>query len=885
MGSGNLRIVGLGALLLLIAVLLFVLMSDEGAGRQIARATESTKSVRPIVEVGMAASAAGSTEARIEAEVGKEPASAAPAQPAQRLPEGQGLELRLRRGRSSDPVLEAEVLYWNDPDADDDEEQSPWRWHEHGELEARIEETAQRMAIEEGGIVRVSDPEHRAVVVARGAGLWGWLTIDDDSTPPLELNLWPDGDLLVRVVDAQGKSVPNAPVVLRHRQWSWHNDMLRARTSPEDGLARLVHARPIIEGSRSDNESWSAAVGAVFEKGIEAEVDEDAWPSEPMVLAVPAWGECEVHVFDPNGEPFRSAVDVELAVVAEEEEEPPMFGWWGRQPSSGTTLERVEGGVARFELVEPGRELVGRVKRSGSSVQHESRGPGPGAGGRARIDVRMGVVVAILDGRVVDADGAPRPELKLRIVIEREAGPGNSNHPGEQTKTDDAGRFEVDVFPQEASSAGSARVIVSGLGEDGQALESATIPLGNLDPGVHDLGDLLLAPAPRIAAGTVVDAASQPVERAWVTPSIKRFWGEEAEQFWWDGMWNDRVRTDTAGHFEIRGHVREGEVSLSAEAGGGKSAGQVVSVGASDVVLRLVSTGEIAGRVLADSPGLLERLHVQAERQGAENSADNRWFTAQVDEEGAFRMQEVVPGTYLVRVMTEGGWSQIGEFDDVRVVAGETTRDPRLDPLDLRGKAVIVELEIVDEAGEPLAMGHVFSASKDEDGSTSWSGSMFQNGKLALVHDGAGVTVAVMCPGYCTESRRDLVQDETIVMRRSPTVVFLLSTDVALPEPPLRLGVNLQLQQDDDIPNFFWGGDQNWFDESGRLEMRAPNFGRMTVYLQVARVEENGWSSTQVGFDEPLVIEVLDRSGEQVFELAPDPAKVAEAIEGMASGG
>ena len=69
---------------------------------------------------------------------------------------------------------------------------------------------------------------------------------------------------------------------------------------------------------------------------------------------------------------------------------------------------------------------------------------------------------------------------------------------------------------------------------------------------------------------------------------------------------------------------------------------------------------------------------------------------------GPFELKNLPPGTYSVWIKSRDGNIKYGRVDNVVVVAGETTRDPQLLPLDLTQALRTVEIQLVHPSGTPL---------------------------------------------------------------------------------------------------------------------------------------------------------------------------------------
>ena len=85
---------------------------------------------------------------------------------------------------------------------------------------------------------------------------------------------------------------------------------------------------------------------------------------------------------------------------------------------------------------------------------------------------------------------------------------------------------------------------------------------------------------------------------------------------------------------------------------------------------------------------------------------------------GGFRFENVHPGTYRIELRTKDTEWLVASVSDVEVVAGETTLDPRLQGLDLRGKLRLLRLRVERADGTPFAEERVELYVDREGGST-----------------------------------------------------------------------------------------------------------------------------------------------------------------------
>ncbi len=285
----------------------------------------------------------------------------------------------------------------------------------------------------------------------------------------------------------------------------------------------------------------------------------------------PAPGSVLVQLLTEDGSPAADGTRVRLQVLGAGAPRPALNRSWA--PAGGVTA-KIDSGQARFEGVELGRELeldaaVG-LARARASVA------GPRSSGESVLVVlRLEPYLARLVFRALDPSGQPvRGDVQLEI--RRWSEDRTNSNMGNRT-TDDGGRFELEL--EAALPAGERR-----------ELEVRAHPLvGRVDlsqsfpPERIDMGDLVLARAPLLADGRVVDGSGKPLPN--VTISCRA-----ALATWRVGAPPSHASTvtDELGEFELYGFVDAPEVVLSALAAGGRAGSIEAALGTRglEIVLR-----------------------------------------------------------------------------------------------------------------------------------------------------------------------------------------------------------------------------------------------------------------------------------------------------------
>jgi hypothetical protein len=523
-----------------------------------------------------------------------------------------------------------------------------------------------------------------------------------------------------------------------------------------------------------------------------------------------------------------------------------------------------------FEHVELERTLLVEVAREGSSARLEARAAGPRSPGE-EVELRLPVEgdSAILRGRVLDAAGAPLGARELCARLEEAQGDPAARREW-RLWTGADGRFALLTAPRTALPAG-ARLALVALGPDGAELAIARLALPpELRAGSCELGDCVLRDLPLAAAGEVVDDGGQPVAGALVHASL----AERALA---------STRTDESGRFAIRGEAAGQELWLSAEKSG--LAGEPLAVHAPAPGLRLVlgRTGAIEGSVRLDAS--LERalVLVQAELEALEPEPRLAGPVAAVlGPDGRFALPGLRPGSYCVRVVHAASAGTLASVAGLRVVAGQTLRDPRLDPLDLRGGQRLLELELCDEHGLPVAQGRAFSRPSDEP-EARWTAAEPAGTRLRILCDGRPLDVSIAAEGYFRTELERVRESRRVTLQRGAELRLELAGGVQLPEPPIFVGVELTPLEAG--PS---GGSaesrQAFFGPDGVLRCSESCAGALRARIVVARRGQGNAQLVHAGEAIPGTLQVAASSSLQVFSIRVDPAALAAAIEAARSG-
>lgn len=781
--------------------------------------------------------------------------------------------------RSTDlsPLPGVEVLWWPMPARDSGAVDALALWLQRSGDDASLPTGFERVVSSAKGVALLPDAEHGIRVFARCDGWSGRAQFAPGETPPMRIMLNRDAALTVRVVDRAGQPAEGATVGVAGDLSNRGYASVRARTDKE-GLARFPHAFHLMAEGVETSVRLAVVLEELTEEPVGREFDPRDPPREPIELVLPDGGECEVRVVDRDGNLVLEPLEVQLASVGEADFDVRDFQpWWGNEV---VRREGVTTGVALFRGVQPGVRLVASASRPGGMATYSVRVPSVRRfGERVEVELKLEGRQRIV-GRVLREDGAPLADstLSLRYLWgEDDPAEAQSYELDYKPHTDAQGRFEIefnmgDWNDDDESSATFELAQVDARGEV-TAIARVELPV-RLPQGEFDVGTLRLVAVPEFASGVTLDAERRPVGGVRVSVYVP----SEDESGEYDDARADTefALSDAQGRFRLRLPARFRSVRLEARKDDLCSSRVAVERGASGVELLLEPAGQVAGQIQWAGMSSGVRLFVTSTAEGpGDNQQRMPWVSVLAD--GQFFVRGLRQGRYTIDVRTMEGDEPLASVAGVEVRSGETTRDPRLDPLSLASSLRVATLTILDGAGKPLSQDlNVIARYKDGNGDDYQWVPIVAGRAAVLVRDPAPA-VSVMGEEFLTEYIELLTDDRTIVMRRAPTVRFQLAARVSLP-PDVTLGVSLQHEQGDKA-GFSWDFEQPEFDENGRASMRARHLGNYKVIVRATLRGEN-WKTMPL--DMPaLDLHVRELPAEQSFEVRCPEEPLQVALEAL----
>jgi hypothetical protein len=677
---------------------------------------------------------------------------------------------------------------------------------------------------------------------------------------------------LVRVVDERGLPRADVPVELRLEHGGGTSSVL-GRTRGDEGLATF---RRVGEGWGLDLErcSATASIAGVFERPIERTYPFREWPQAPVELVLPAHGSVVVLLLDAAGDALPDPRrEVELAIAREQQ---PGASLWN---AAGTSSTEVEGGRARFGFVGLGLELEatfdGRPERGRASTT--LRGP-TRPGEEVSVQLICRGPASELLFRALDPGGTPLAERELELSLVRRIG-GGSLSTGESRTTDAGGRVRIALL--EPWSAGSTLTLELTCRVSAGDTLAAELDLSReFPPGTTDLGDVVLAPAPMLVSGRIVDASERPVTGASVRVERAYTQGPGAEPTWNTALWGN-VEQD--GSFVFREAPPAPELRLVVDSSEHLRPAPIPFVpGTRDLEIVLVAGGALAGsiRVPEGVPASAFQLRASIPGHGPR--------TAFVEPDGSFVVRGLPAGSVDCAFLILAGSQELLEVQGVTVVDGETRRDPRLQEVDLAEGVRKLAVGVLLPDGSPAQSGWVRTLGQERPGQTP-AAFVIENGAAHVLGRRAPLDLEINVPGFRIVRLAGVERDQQVRLEPAFAVRLVLPADVPLPPAGSSLQVGLERQDEGGTSapghlNLFrhgqsvgwwspaFGDESNTFGEGREVLVTVQEPGRYEVRFHVVHGSPDGG---RMSFNIPAseatrYLELDERAAGAGYRVEPD---------------
>jgi hypothetical protein len=393
-------------------------------------------------------------------------------------------------------------------------------------------------------------------------------------------------------------------------------------------------------------------------------------------------------------------------------------------------------------------------------------------------------------GRLVDGSGAP---IAGFAVVAHVLDVGEAWSPLVQCTTDADGRFRF-VLGRPKGDPTTPKLEIGRRIAAPELIFKRSIALIDLPPtlpaGEIVVGDVVYRGTAILAAGVVVDAAGRPLPgveiRAMNVDAHNRYPTDDAAAV-----------TDASGRFRLLGESTGKSVAIGATLDGFYVPDHApIAVGTADARIVMSPAGGIAGSVRMPPDRKFVTIGVSGPTGDNGDTGQFFWERRRyaANDDGTFEIHGLRPG--VARVSIRLGVNEedvVAAFDDVQVVAGKITRDPRLQDVDPLKSLSTLKVVAVNKDGLGLpARVHFRPAGKSADWKEAGHGST-TTVRAKREEIAGGLDVLVTCGGFRSKIARDVRADTTVVLETAEwsSVRVRLAERTPLPPPPYQLSAKL----------------------------------------------------------------------------------------------
>lgn len=320
--------------------------------------------------------------------------------------------------------------------------------------------------------------------------------------------------------------------------------------------------------------------------------------------------------------------------------------------------------------------------------------------------------------------------------------------------------------------------------------------------------DPLTSAGPLVASGIIVDALGVPYEDARVEA------GRPGFDSLFDAMPESpdagipilRASSDSFGQFELRGTFPLDSIEVRAEHADGVGVASLLTpLGTTDLRLVLERGGRIEGSLLLDDGIPCHGLSVSLTRQSDDRTVAGlgwdlqgvRHSSGEVAVESGrdrtFAFRGLKTDSYTARVATQYDSKVLVEVVGIETQAGRTTKDPRLAPVDLRGRVRSFEIRVIDEQRAAVPNGFLSWANSAQERPSPRIA--FSGGQLSVITSDPAVNIEVGAAGFQSVRLAEVDGPREIVLSPGITVNCVLRGAV-VPDAPAKLRIAFVEEKD-----------------------------------------------------------------------------------------
>ncbi|MHC5063760.1 MAG: hypothetical protein ACYTG5_07285 [Planctomycetota bacterium] len=768
-------------------------------------------------------------------------------------------------------------------------------------------------------------------LVGRQGDLYGMRSlgqdqIHDDEREFIELELETDLSLEVQVIDSLGNPANGVRVGIRPRTVTQDNAYYWevARSEAPEGRATIPHLQLIVRNWQQLGEDTReyqvvAQIPGLLDGGITFDGQDP--PAEAIVLQLPPTGSLLINTVDTEGEALATEMGrVSISLLPDPPPEDlaayraPRNWRWQAEPSST--------GLSEFPWVVLGESFLATAYLQNESLREDFAGP-------SRLGERVELTLApkrksyTLVGRILNEAEEPLANRRFRGSMQIS---GRSNR-GQYFSTDTEGRFRI-VAGREGQEPTLEKlaIVLNNIGRT-KGKPAAMFNLQRTLPlvlGKNDLGDLVLTASPVVASGRILVDGQEP-EREQFGIHVERLDGERTgprKREYWSEDQTLSLRFLEAGRFEVRGIAQQARYRLgmapwSSPGSGGRLDYLPLeplefSMGSEDLLIKLATGGSLQAKLLVDDLSVVQQLFLElspSDGRVHEEYKDPRYimpapfglrlygqYSGSQDDEYLYKWGTLWPGEYRLNIYPRGAIQPLLSMTGIQIVSGETGGDPRLEPLDLRGKLRKIKITLEDGTGKRLQQsryGPPVIIINDPDPEAELYGYTADNSSAVILTAEPAVNLLVLAMGFMPEDIYAVSADRKVIMTPFPKIKLRISEGLANlpPDHVLRVSVSEKGRKTDKrkLNSDYMVGStvDRWlrpptsrspFNAKGEVEVRVAEEG--SYWLSFMLQNTKAGSSATVDKVEPSMIEIpADMESMPVFEISLPEEELQKAIE------
>jgi len=539
------------------------------------------------------------------------------------------------------------------------------------------------------GKVTVPYTMHHATVLAESLDMIGFLNEAVNHISGAVVHIWPVEEFPVLVRDQEGSPVADALVILRRLK---DPKPLAYRRTDRRGMATFDMPSAL---RMQDAFSTDLAVDLGLFGGPSQRIDLPfgVAPEAQNILIMPDTGMLQVQITEADGEPLQQMVQLTVDLL---DGNADGKAYW--PPSEHWDLP-ITPEMLPFLL--PVGSFGGSIKvaaassdglRHAKAIEMLPSGVGNTRGIYLRLETDRTQVVF----RLRNEAGKIGKRVLAHLGI-REAAAAGKVVDLYENRADQEGRITVDLgYDRLAKSPLFLVVMMPARGK--QELRLIELPLPQpLLPGIHDLGDATLAPAPILLEGDVVDHEGRGVQGAMLElsrqdPTAHDGWNRET-------LWT--TSTDREGHFRLRGIASGGRFRVKVQASGFGVIVRKANMGDRRAQFAMVQDQIIQGQVLADS-GILARdlrLGLSFPLPGGESSSRVR-RTVRLEQDFSFHFRAAPTEGAILSVFADDSGEALWEQHLLELPRDGS--EVSIGDIDLRGRLHLYKIQLATDDGANL---------------------------------------------------------------------------------------------------------------------------------------------------------------------------------------